>query len=167
MTTTTPASQLPILSECHREKLTMRQRHAAVARQVGNYAFNNTYQYVINREDTHLSWLEAAIEELGGTPASIDEPTLPKAGKGDAVLSLVADDARAAEAFASKWRARLQELTSARHQTMLKLMCGETLEQKRFFDQMVAGNQDLLGRRSNGPGSPGTGDGVLGVRWLE
>ena len=44
---------------------------------------------------------------------------------------------------------------------MMGVIIGETLEQKRFFDQILAGRDDLLGRRSNGPGSPGTGDGVL------
>jgi hypothetical protein len=49
---------------------------------------------------------------------------------------------------------------------MIQVILGETLEHKRFFDQMLAGRDDLLGRRANGPGSPGTGDGVLPVRWL-
>ena len=38
---------------------------------------------------------------------------------------------------------------------MMKVILGETLEQKRFFDQMPPGREDLLGRRANGPGSPG------------
>jgi hypothetical protein len=166
--TTTTAGDLQILNECHREKLTMRQRHVAVARLVTNYAFNNTYQYVIAREDVHLSWLEAAITELGGTPATLAEPQLAAGrGKGnDAFLPLVGEDAREAEAFATRWRGRVNDLTNARHRTMLQLMCGETLEQKRFFDQMVAGNENLLGRRANGPKSPGTGDGVIAERWL-
>jgi hypothetical protein len=165
----TTAGDLQILNECHREKLAMRQRHVAVARLVTDYNFNNAYQYVINREDVHLSWLEAAITELGGTPASMPEPVLAaRRGKGkDAFIGFVAEDVRDAEKFATTWRAKLNDVGNARHRTMLQLMCGETLEQKRFFDQMVAGNQDLLGRRSNGPGSPGTGDGVLGVRWIE
>jgi hypothetical protein len=165
----TTAGDLQILNECHREKLAMRQRHVAVARLVTDYNFNNAYQYVINREDVHLSWLEAAITELGGTPASMPEPSLTaRRGKGkDAFIGFVAEDVRDAEKFATTWRARLNDVGNARHRTMLQLMCGETLEQKRFFDQMVAGNQDLLGRRSNGAGSPGTGDGVLGVRWIE
>jgi hypothetical protein len=50
---------------------------------------------------------------------------------------------------------------------MLGIILGETLEQKRFFDQIVAGRSDVLGRRANGPGSPGTGDGVMAVRWIE
>ena len=166
MTTSTPDAQLSLLRDCHRDKLTMRQRHAAVAQQVSHYEFNNTYQYVIAREDVHVAWLEAAVVELGGTPETIPEPVLPSAGKGTAFLSLVAEDARAAEAFVARWRPRLPEITSARHRTMLSLMCGETLEQKRFFDQMVAGNENLLGRRSNGPKSDGTGDGVMAVRWV-
>ena len=62
-----PTELLTVLRECHREKLALRQRHVAVARHVTDYEFNNTYQYIINREDVHLSWLEAAIAELGGT----------------------------------------------------------------------------------------------------
>jgi hypothetical protein len=50
---------------------------------------------------------------------------------------------------------------------MVGVILGETLEQKRFFDQMIAGREDLLGRRANGPASPGTGGGVMGVRWVE
>jgi hypothetical protein len=50
---------------------------------------------------------------------------------------------------------------------MMSVVLGETLEQKHFFDLMVAGRDDVLGRRSNGPGSPGTGNGVLPVRWIE
>jgi hypothetical protein len=167
MTTANPVSQVSLLAGCHRDKLTMRQRHAAVARQVSHYEFNNAYQYVICREDVHVAWLEAAIAELGGTPDTLAEPVLAQAGKGTAFLTLVAEDAREAAAFVARWRPRLAEVTNARHRTMLNLMCGETLEQKRFFDQMVAGNEDLLGRRSNGPKSDGTGDGVMAVRWVE
>ena len=79
----------------------------------------------------------------------------------------MAEDARAAEAFVAAWRPRLSEIASARHRSLLTVILGETLEQKRFFEQMGAGNHDLLGRRSNGPGSDGTGNGVLAVRWVE
>ena len=71
------------------------------------------------------------------------------------------------DAFVAKWRPRTDDITNARHRTMLQVILGETLEQKRFFDQVAAGNEDSLGRRSNGPGSPGTGNGVMGVRWIE
>ena len=49
LVTTTALGSL--LKEFHREKLAMRERHVAVARYVSDYAFNNTYQYIINRED--------------------------------------------------------------------------------------------------------------------
>ena len=39
-------------------------RHMAHARLVGQYDANNTYQYIINREDVQLSWLSKAIAEL-------------------------------------------------------------------------------------------------------
>jgi len=160
-----PASLLTLLKECHAEKLALRQRHVAVARRVSDYEFNNTYQYIIAREDVHLSWLEAAIAELGESTEDRPEPELSPAGKKPEFLPLVAEDGRQADAFVARWRARLGEIGNARHRGMIEVLLGETLEHKRFFDQIVAGRDDVLGRRSNGPGSPGTGDGVLPVRW--
>ncbi len=55
-------------------------------------------------------------------------------------------------------------MTHARNRVMLRVILGETLEQKRFFDQALAGRQDLLGRRADGAG---TGGGVLPTRWVE
>jgi hypothetical protein len=160
-----PADLLAVLGEFHAEKLAMRQRHAAVARHVSSYSFNNAYQYVIAREDVHLSWLDAAIRELGGTPGEADEPRLPSPGrKPDSFLPFVQEDAREAEAFVARWRPRVGEITHARHRSMLRVILGEVLEHKRFFDQVLSGRDDLLGRRMDGAG---TGDGVLGVRWLE
>jgi len=156
-----------VLREFHHEKLALRQRHVAVARRVTDYDFNNTYQYVIAREDVHLSWLEAALAELGAPGDDVGEPSLPAAGKKDSFLPLVAEDAREAEGFVNRWRPRVEGLTHARHRSMMQVVLGETLEQKRFFDQIQEGREDLLGRRANGPKSPGTGDGVLGVRWIE
>ena len=74
---------------------------------------------------------------------------------------------RAPRRSSRRWRPRLGEVTNARHRSLMHVILGETLEQKRFFDQIAAGHDDLLGRRANGPGSPGTGNGVLGVRWIE
>jgi hypothetical protein len=165
----TGAELVSILREFHRDKLALRQRHAAVARSVADYDFNNTYQYVINREDVHLSWLESAIRELQGTPDDLAEPQIqsPARKDKDAYLPLVADDARTAGEFVARWRPRVPDVSNARHRSMMGVVLGETLEQKRFFDLMTAGREDLLGRRANGPGSPGTGDGVLPVRWIE
>jgi len=162
-----PADLLAILLDFHKGKLTLRQRHVAVARQVSQYNANNTYQYVINREDVHLSWLEAAIAELEGVTASVDEPSMTALVFNESYLPLVQKDARDTDAFVAQWRPRLAEITHARHRNLLNVILGETLEQKRFFDQIAAGNEDALGRRANGAGSPGTGDGVLGVRWIE
>lgn len=161
-----PADLLAILRECHRDKLTLRQRHVAVAKQVSQYDANNTYQYVINREDVHLSWLDAALAELDSVADVVPEPVLPPLGRKQSFLPLVAQDAQDADAFVARWRPRLDAISNARHHNMLKLILGETLEQRRFFEQIAAGRTDQLGRRSNGPGSPGTGDGVMDVRWL-
>jgi len=45
------------------------------------------------------------------------------------------------------------------------LILGETLEQKRFFEQALAGRHDLLGRRTEDVG-PLVGK-VLPTRWVE
>jgi hypothetical protein len=155
------------LRDFHREKLALRERHVAVAKVVSDYAFNNTYQYVIAREDVHLSWLEAALAEIDVAPQAVPEPQLPPRGRKESFLPLVDEDSREAEAFVARWRPRLSAITHARHRNMLQVVLGETLEHKRFFDQMTAGRADLLGRRANGPGPVGTGNGVLPVRWIE
>jgi hypothetical protein len=156
------------LREFHRDKLAMRERHVAVARFVTDYEFNNTYQYVIAREDVHLSWLEAALTEAGEVPDFVEEPrvTAARVGAKADFNPLVKEDIRQVNAFVDQWRPKLAEVSNARHRSMMKVVIGETLEQRRFFEQIIAGRDDLLGRRANGPGSPGTGDGVLPVRWL-
>jgi hypothetical protein len=163
-----PDDLLSILRAFHRDKLAMRERHVAVARFVTDYEFNNAYQYVIAREDVHLSWLEAALTEAGEVPDTVDEPrvTASRVGAKADFIPLVKEDVRHVDAFVEKWRPKLAEVSNARHRNMMQVVIGETLEQRRFFEQVVAGRDDLLGRRANGPGSPGTGDGVLPVRWL-
>jgi hypothetical protein len=164
---TTPADLLTTLKTFHKEKLTLRQRHVAVARNVSKYEFNNTYQYIIAREDVHLQWLEAAIVEMGGTPDQVDEPAIPALGKKESFAPLLEQDAREAADIVARWRPKLDGITNARHRGMIGVILGETLEQKRFFSQMVSGRLDVLGRRANGPGKSGTGDGVMAVRWIE
>lgn len=154
---------LEVLREFHRERLAMRQRHVAVARHVTHYDFNNTYQYVINREDTQLQWLEAAIAELGGQPADAGEPDLGKPDPKKPFQPLIEQDARDAAAFVESWSARVERVDHARHRGMMRVILGETTEHQRFFQQMLAGREDLLGRRADGAG---TGGGVLPVRWL-
>jgi hypothetical protein len=143
----------------------MRQRHLAAARLVEHYDFNNTYQYIISREETQLTWLRDAIADMEGELPDLPVPELKASGKGDAaVASIVTPDRDAARSFVEKWRPRIDALPNARHRTMLGLMIGETLEHQRFFEQMLAGRTDLLGRRADGAG---TGGGVLGTRWIE
>jgi hypothetical protein len=48
---------------------------------------------------------------------------------------------------------------------MLEVILGETLEQKRFFQQALAGRHDLLGRRTDDVGAL-VGK-VLPTRWIE
>ena len=160
-----PADLLVLLREFYRDKAALRQRHVAGARLVGNYDFNNTYQYIINREDLQLSWVRDAIADLGGTVEDVPEPTLNVTGKGEqAQASILHGDVDAAQAFMNRWRDRVERLTNAHNKIMLRVILGETLEHKRFFEQALAGREDLLGRRADGAGTPGV---VISTRWVE
>ena len=157
---------LQLLQECYREKLALLTRHEAVARAVAQYDANNTYQYIINREETHLSWLSSAIDSFGAAPESAGADPEVAAEKGrDAWRRLSEADARDAQAFVDRWRPRVEAMTNARHRGMLRVILGEMLEQKRFFEQAAAGNLDLLGRRPDAVG-PRVGE-VLPTRWVE
>jgi hypothetical protein len=160
-----PAALLELLREFYRDKATLRQRHAASARFVSNYDFNNTYQYVINREDVQLAWVRDAVTDLGGTVDDVPQPELrPAGGPAEAEKAVLGEDRDSAQAFVDRWRDRVEQMTHARNRIMLRVILGETLEQKRFFDQALAGREDLLGRRADGAG---TGGGVLPTRWVE
>jgi hypothetical protein len=154
-----------VLQEFHRDKHALRERHIAGATRVSSYDYNNTYQYIINREDAQISWLRGALEELGvAEPEGGPAPTLPEARKGaEAERAVIEDDIRQVEAFLGKWRGRVRDLSHARHRRMLEVILGETVEHHRFFQQMLAGRDDVLGRRTGGER---TGGGVLPVRWL-
>ena len=76
------------------------------------------------------------------------------AGQGqgrDAAHAIMEEDARDAQAFVDRWRPRIDAMTNARHAKMLRVILGEVLEQKRFFEQALAGRTDLLGRRGAAP----------------
>ena len=153
------------------ERLALIERHEAGARVVSHYDFNNTYQYVIAREDTHLSWVGQALAEID-TPlpkaaSTLPVPPLAKAAKTDAVGAfqpILADDAERLHAFVERWRPRVDGLTQARHQTMLKVVLGESKEHQRLFEQAAAGSEDVLGRRTGGAARVGA---VLPTRWQE
>jgi hypothetical protein len=157
---------LPLLQEFHREKLEMLLRHQAGARLIGQYDVNNTYQYIINRDDVQLTWLQTAIAELGGDVQPQSEPQRSISGKAPEVARhVLEEDARDSQRFVDRWRPRVEAMANARHAKMLGLVLGETLEQKRFFEQALAGRMDLLGRRTDDVGARvGT---VLPTRWIE
>ena len=165
---------LEFLRQFRKDKLTMLQRHVASARHVSDYDFNNTYQYVIAREEMQVSWVTDALlamaADMGRTDANgllddVAEPQISVQGKGEAAQqSVMAQDRDDAGRFVDQWRPKVEAMTHARHRTMLNVVLGETLEHKRFFDQALAGRSDLLGRRADGAGTDGV---VLPVRWIE
>jgi hypothetical protein len=154
-----------LLQEFYRDKYLAMARHQAGSRVIRQYDVNNTYQFIVNRDETHLSWLAKALADLeAGTPEA-SEPERNMAGKGDHSRQVLEEDARDAQAFVDRWRPRIEAMTNARHQKMLRLVLGEVLEQKRFFEQALAGRTDLLGRRAEQVG-PVVGE-VLSSRWIE
>jgi hypothetical protein len=156
-----PTELLALLQDCYRERLRLVLRHQAVARQVGNFDFNNTYQYVIAREDTHLEWLRDAVRELGGTPP--DDQREPELAVSQDPAALMREDARSAQAFVDGWRDRVERVTNARQRGMLRVILGETLEHTRFFEQATAGREDLLGKSVDAGARRGA---VIGTRWV-
>jgi hypothetical protein len=153
------------------ERVALIERHEAGARVVSHYDFNNTYQYVIAREETHLSWLGHALadldEPLPKASAALPVPALPKPGKKvqpSAFRPVLADDGSLLSSFHDRWRTRVDGVTHARHRTMLQVVMGETREHQRLFEQAAAGMEDVLGRRTGGVARVGA---VLPDRWQE
>jgi hypothetical protein len=160
-----PSDLLRLLDEFYREKSELRDQHAAAARAAGQYDFNNTFQYVIAREDQHLSWLADAIRDLGGSVPTLATPAAPVEAKTlDAQQAMIAEEGRRLDEFVGRWRPRLAPIKNARHKLMLELIRGEVLEQARFFHQAAGGRLDLLGRRTGGERTEGS---VLPTRWVE
>ena len=160
-----------LLTDFAAERLAILQRHEAGARVVSHYDFNNTYQYVIAREETHISWLQTALAEFGvalpGPARALAMPDAPKMRKkveAAAFRSILEDDGRTLGEFVSRWRSPVDVLTHARHRTMLNVVLGESLEHKRLFEQGASGFEDVLGRRTDGAERVG---GVLSTRWME
>lgn len=160
-----------LLAEFAAERLALLQRHEASARVVSHYDLNNTYQYVISREETHVTWLQSALAEFGLTlpqPSPVlPAPAAPKVGKRvepSAFRGILEEDARTLGAFVDRWRPRVEATTHARHRIMLNVVLGESLEHKRLFEQGAAGFEDLLGRRTTFAERVGA---VLPTRWQE
>jgi hypothetical protein len=107
---------------------------------VSQYDVNNTYQYVINREEVQLSWLAKAIEELGGACRVTAPHRRAPAGKAaDAVPPVIDEDRRDAQAFVDRWRPRIATMANARHAKMLGVILAKSSRAKRFFEQALAG----------------------------
>jgi hypothetical protein len=160
-----------LLTAITADRVALIQRHEAGARVVGHYDFNNAYQYVIAREETHLSWLRSALEELGATmPSAASDIAVPKPGKpgknGEAAAyaGVLDDDARHLAGFVDRWRPRVATITHARHRTMLGVVLGESVEHQRLFAQAASGLEDVIGRRTTGAERVGA---VLPNRWQE
>ena len=100
---------LALLREFYRDKLAMRQRHVAVAKHVAHYDFNNTYQYVITREDVQLNWLRDAIIDMGGELEDVPEPAIATSGKESRRFrrSSWRRIATPPRSFVDKWRPRI------------------------------------------------------------
>ena len=160
-----------MLRELAAERLGLLNRHEASARVVAHYDFNNTYQYVISREETHVRWLRDALAERGDTTEvtarPVPAPQAPKPSKRVQAAdfqSILQDDARYLGAFVERWRPRVEAVTHARHRIMLQVVLGESLEHGRLFEQAASGFEDLLGRRTTHAERVG---GVLPTRWQE
>jgi hypothetical protein len=161
---------LKFLTDITADRLAILQRHEAGARVVSHYDFNNTYQYVINREETHLQWLQNALGEFGiGLPQASSTYPVPDVLKGKRAepslfRPILQDDERILKAFVEKWRPRVDDVTHARHRTMLGVILGESLEHARMFEQAADGFEDVLGKRTSLAARVGA---VLPTRWLE
>jgi hypothetical protein len=160
-----------LLTDLTAERVALIERHEAGARVVSHYDFNNTYQYVIAREETHLGWLRDALTEAGAAmptaSAALPVPAAEKVSKKvepSAFKAILEDDARTLTAFVQKWRPKVDAMMHARHRTMLNVVLGESLEHQRLFTQAAAGFEDLLGKRTSGSARVGA---VLPVRWME
>ena len=159
-----------ILTEFAADRVSLLERHDAGARAVSHYEFNNAYQYVISREETHLAWLQTALAELGAAlpaaSATIPVPEILKLKKGDPGVfrGILEDDARRLASFVDKWRDRVAAITHARHRLMLDVILGESREHQRIFEQAASGIEDMLGRRTGGVPRQGA---VLPTRWME
>ena len=134
-----------LIRDFYLERVNHLMRHEDVAQLVTDYDINNGYQYIIAREQTHLSWLQHALLDLGAK--LVDDPARGPvlSAKGDAWKSMAADDARANIQFVDKWRPKVEAISNARQKGMLKVILGENLEHARLFEQAAAGRKDLIG----------------------
>ena len=141
-----PQPLAELIRDIYLERVSLLMRHEDVAQVITDYDINNAYQYIIAREQTHLSWLQHALLDLGA-PLVNDPPRGPAvSAKGDAWKSLAGGDAASNAQFVDRWRPRIETVTHARHKGMLKVILGEMLEHRRLFEQAANGRRDLIGK---------------------
>jgi hypothetical protein len=162
----TPSELQQLLREFYLERLALLMRHEASARHVTDYDVNNAYQYIINREETHISWLQHALVLLGEPlPADPSSPTVGALSKAkDAAFKLYEEDAHGNHQFVDKWRDRIEHVTNARHKGMLRVILGEMLEHERLFEQASEGRTDIIGTAMDIHVRRGK---VMPTRWVE
>ena len=62
------SATLSLLQELYRERLALFDRHIKGAQAIADYEFNNTYQYVIGREEHHLQWVRRRSRTSAARP---------------------------------------------------------------------------------------------------
>jgi hypothetical protein len=154
-----------LLRDFYLARLSLLMRHEEVARHVSQYDANNAYQYVISREETHVSWLQHALLDMGeAIPADPAAAPIAAAKGADGWRSLAAEDSRSNQDFVDMWKPRVEAVTHARHKGMLKVILGEMLEHTRIFDHAAAGRDDLIGTHLAINQRTGV---VADTRWME
>lgn len=161
-----PTELQELIREFYLERLALLMQHESAARFVTDYDVNNAYQYVISREETHISWLQQALLAMGvQIPADPAVPDVRPTRKGnDAVLELSANDGRGNARFVAKWQGRIATITNARHKGMLDVILGEMLEHQRLFEQASEGRTDIIGTALPINARRGI---VIDRRWIE
>lgn len=162
----TPTGLEQLLRDFYVDRLGLLMRHEAAARLVTDYDVNNAYQYIISREETHISWLQHALLNEGHAfPPDPARPSLTPTRKGaDVVRELAGEDDRGNQQFVDTWRDRIEQLTNARHKGMLRVILGEMLEHRRIFEQAAEGRTDIIGKALDIHVRRGK---VLADRWVE
>jgi hypothetical protein len=162
----TPTELQALIRDFYLERLALLMQHEASARHVSDYDVNNAYQYVIAREETHISWLQHALLDLGVMlPSDPPRPQVkPTRKRQEAVVELAGIDGRDNQRFVEKWRPRVEQVSNARHQGMLRVILGEMLEHARLFAQAAEGRTDIIGTSLPMHTRRGT---VLGTRWVD
>ena len=161
-----PSELQHLLREFYLERLALLVQHESAARFITDYDVNNAYQYVISREETQISWLQHALldVDLEIPPDPEQREVTPPAKRSDPVKDLSATAARDNQRFVDKWRDRVEGVSHARHQGMLRVILGEMLEHKRLFEQAAEGRTDIIGTAL--PINERRGK-VLDRRWIE